>query len=59
ATVQPEATAPLQQLAWLHAQVAYGATPIPVQQLHSTLRLVWKILDQLPQPLPSDTQIAV
>ncbi|MCS7020800.1 MAG: DUF4129 domain-containing protein [Gemmataceae bacterium] len=47
ATVQPEATAPLQQLAWLHAQVAYGAAPIPVQQLHSTLRLVWTCL-----PLP-------
>jgi hypothetical protein len=46
----PEAAEALRQFAVLHARVVYGDQPLPLRQVHATLRQVWEALSLLPAP---------
>jgi hypothetical protein len=46
----PEAAEVLRQFALLHARVVYGDQPLPLRQVHATLRQVWEALSLLPAP---------
>lgn len=55
----PEAADVLRQFALLHAQIVYGDQPLPIRQVHVTLRQVWDALSLLPAPEARATAGAV